>query len=54
MNAEDILKSFFGGNDAGPFGSTGSNFSSRGFQETAQVVEIKLLLHSHLVYCRVE
>lgn len=37
MNAEDILKSFFGGNNAGPFGSAGSNFSSGGFQEAAQV-----------------
>ncbi|XP_046854087.1 dnaJ homolog subfamily A member 3, mitochondrial-like isoform X2 [Xenia sp. Carnegie-2017] len=35
MNPEDILKSFFGGN-TGPFGATGANFSSRGFQETAQ------------------
>lgn len=37
MNAEDILKSFFGGNNAGPFGSAGSNFTSGGFQEAAQV-----------------
>lgn len=36
MNPEDILKSFFGGN-TGPFGATGANFSSGGFQETAQV-----------------
>jgi hypothetical protein len=37
MNAEDILKSFFGGSNAGPFGSAGSNFTSGGFQEAAQV-----------------
>ena len=37
MNAEDILRSFFGGNNAGPFGSAGSNFTSSGFQEAAQV-----------------
>ena len=41
MNAEDILKSFFGGNNAGPFGS---NFASGGFQEAAQVEWIMTLL----------
>ncbi|XP_028397865.1 dnaJ homolog subfamily A member 3, mitochondrial-like isoform X2 [Dendronephthya gigantea] len=36
MNPEDILKSFFGGNNAGPFGAAESNFSSGGFQEMSQ------------------
>ena len=44
MSAEDILKSFFGGNNAGPFGSTGSNFSGGGFQEPAQVIIVLILL----------
>jgi hypothetical protein len=44
MNAEDILKSFFGGSNAGPFGSAGSNFTSGGFQEAAQVVYTSSIL----------
>jgi hypothetical protein len=44
MNAEDILKSFFGGSNAGPFGSAGSNFTSGGFQEAAQVEQMQSII----------